>query len=67
MRMVFTNHITDHACRFLVGFIPVVAQFRHGVENPPVHGFKSVPYIRQRPTHDHAHRVIEIGLTHFLL
>ena len=31
-----------------------------------MHGLQAVARIRQRPAHDHAHRVIEIGTAHFL-
>jgi len=31
MRVIFTDDVTDDAGRFFIGFIPVIAQYVHGV------------------------------------
>ena len=64
--MVLTNHVADHASGFLVRFVPVVAQFAHGEQHPPMHRFQAIAHVRQRPPDDHAHGVIEVGLPHFV-
>jgi hypothetical protein len=58
--------VTDDAGGFLIRFIPVIAQFAHGEQRPPMHRFESIAHIRQRPADDHAHGVIEIRLPHFV-
>ena len=64
MRMVFTDDVTDHAGRLLVGLVEVIAQLAHGVQNTPMDGFQTVSNIRQRAADDNAHRVVKIGLLH---
>ena len=48
---------------------PVVPKARlvHRVENPALHRFEAVADIRQRASDDHAHRVVEVRLTHLVL
>ena len=65
--VVLADYIAYDARRFLVGLVPVVAEFTHRVERAPMHRLESVTHIRQGPTHDHAHGVIEIGLLHLVL
>ena len=62
VRMVFTDNITDHTGRFFVRLVPVVAQFGHGEQHPPVHRLEAIPNVRQGPPHDDAHGVIEVRL-----
>src|SRR5699024_1142798 len=64
VRMIFADDIADHAGRFLVRLVPVVAQFAHGVEHTPVHRLETVAHIRQRPADDDAHGIVEIRLAH---
>src|SRR5258708_1251735 len=33
--------------------------------HPPMHPLEAVAHIRQSPSDDHAHRVIEVGMPHF--
>ncbi len=66
MGVIFTDDITDDAGRFLVGLVPVVAEFAHGVQHAAVNRFQTVAHVRQGAANDHAHRVIQIGLTHFV-
>jgi len=67
VRVVFTDHITHNAGRFLVGAVPVVVQLMHSEQHAPVHRFQAVPGIWQGPAHDHAHGVIEIAAAHLFL
>ena len=41
--MIFTDDIADDSRRFLVGFIPIVAELIHGVKNAAMNGFKTIP------------------------
>ena len=66
VRMVFTDHVTNDTRRFFIGFVPVVAQFVHRVQNPSMHRFQTIARVRQGPTDDHAHRVIEVGTAHLV-
>ena len=66
MRVIFTDHIADDASRFLIGFVVIVAQFLHRKKDPAVDRFQPITNIGQSPSNDDAHRVIQIGLTHFV-
>ena len=66
VRVIFTDHVTDHARRLLVGLVPVVAEFVHGEQHAPVHWLQSVTHVRQRAAHDHAHGVIEVRFAHLV-
>ena len=58
--MVFTNHITHHTGRFLVGFVPVVVQLAHGKQYAPVHRLKAIANIWQRSANYNAHGIVEV-------
>ncbi len=66
VRVVLADDVADDACRLLVGLVPVVAELAHREQHAPVHGLQPVTDIGQRAAHDHAHRVIEIGLAHLV-
>ena len=66
MGMVFTQHVTDAGGRFLKGLVGGQSAFIHGVKNPPMHRFQTVPHVGQGTTHNDAHGVFNIGLLHFL-
>ena len=66
MRVVFTNHITDDTRRLLIRLVVIVAEFAHGVEDASMYGLEAISYIRQCPSHDHAHGVVEVGLLHLV-
>ncbi len=66
VRVVFTDHITDDAGRFLVRLVVIVTELAHGIKNTPVHRLQSVPHIGQGTSDNYAHRVVEIGLLHLL-
>ena len=65
VRVVLTDHVTHDARGLLVGLVPVVAQLAHREQDAPVHRLQAVAHIRQRPPHDHAHGVVEVGLAQF--
>ena len=62
MRVVFTDHVTDHTGGFLVRLVPVVAEFAHGEQYAAVYRFQAIARVRQRTANDHAHGVIKVGL-----
>ena len=67
MGVVFTDHVADHAGRLLVGLVPVVVELVHGEQHAPVHRLQAVAHVRQRPPHDDAHGVVEVGLLQLVL
>ena len=66
MRVVFTDHVADHARGFLVRLVPGVAQFVHREQHAAMHRLQAVAHIRERAADDHAHRVIEVALAHLV-
>jgi hypothetical protein len=66
MGVVLTDHISHHTGGLFVGLVPVVVELIHREQHAPVYGFQSVSHIRQGPTNDHAHGVIQIGLPHLV-
>ena len=66
MGVILTNDVTHHAGRFLIGLIPVVAQFAHGEKNSAMDRFQPVAHIGKSTSDDHAHGVVQIGLAHFV-
>eukprot|EP00963_Diacronema_lutheri_P009217 scaffold826_cov335-Pavlova_lutheri.AAC.11 len=64
--MELSQHFSDDSRTLSEGFVGRKSEFVHGEEDPPVHGFESVPRIRQRSSHDHRHGVREVGSRHFL-
>src|SRR5690606_6195866 len=62
-----TDDVADYASRLLVRLVVVVAELAHRVQHAAVHRLQPVPHVRQRAAHDHAHRVIEVGLPHLVL
>ena len=67
VRMIFPDHVAHHARRFLVRPVPVVAELLHGVQHAPMHGLEAVAHVGQGAADDDAHRVVHVGLPHFLL
>ena len=65
VRMVFAEHVADDARAFDVRPIPNGIGLMHRKQHAAMHGFEAVAHVRQRPSHDHAHRVIEVGMPHF--
>ena len=66
VRVVLAQHIAHHRGRLLVRAIGGQADLVHGVEDPPVHRLEPVAHVGQRPSHDHAHRVVEKRLLHLV-
>ncbi len=68
MGMILAHDVAhDHARRFAIGLVPVVAVLVHRKENAPVHGLEPVARVGQRARNDHAHGVIEIGALQLVL
>jgi hypothetical protein len=66
MRVIFTDNITDHTGRFAIGLVMLVTLLVHRKEDAAMHGLEPVAHVGQRPAHDHAHRVIEVGFAHLV-
>ena len=66
VRVVLADDVADDTRRLLVGTIPVVGQLVHREQHAPVHRLEAVARIGERAAHDHAHRVIEVGVPHLL-
>ncbi|MGY3421105.1 hypothetical protein ACVWZW_001580 [Bradyrhizobium sp. F1.13.4] len=66
MRMIFTDDVTDHAGGLDVLLVRRVPLLVHRVQDAAMHRLETVAGVRQRPRHDHAHGVVEIGLLHLL-
>ena len=66
VRVIFTHHVADHAGRFHVFAVRVMPLLVHRVEDAAMHRLEAVARIGERPRHDHAHGVIEIGALHLL-
>ena len=67
VRVVLAHHVADDARALARRPAVVVAALAHGVEDPPMDRLEAVAHVRQRPRHDHAHGVIEVGALHLLL
>ena len=65
--VVFAEDVTDNPRAFPIRTVWGEPQFLHRVQNPPLDGFETIAGIGQRPTHDHAHRVFEVGALHLLM
>ena len=64
--MVLAHDVAHHPGRFLVGLIMGHALLIHGIEYAPVYRLEPVSYIRQSPSHDHTHGIIDVGGLHLL-
>ena len=65
--MVFTQNIAHHAGALAIGPIWGQAQLVHREEDAPLHWFEPIAHIGQGSSHDHAHRVLEVGALHLLM
>ena len=65
--VIFAEDVTNNPCAFPIRTVWGEPQFLHGVKNPPLDRFETIAGIGQRPTHDHAHRVFEVGALHLLM
>ena len=66
VRMVFAHHVADDAGGFAVAAVPQIAVCLHRIEDAAMHRLQPVADVGERPRHDHAHRVIEVGAAHLL-
>ncbi len=66
VRVVLADDVADDAGRLLVGLVPLVAELAHGVQHAAMDRLQAVADVRQGAAHDHAHRVIEVGLLHLV-
>ena len=66
VRVVLTNHVTNHTSRLFIGCVPAVPKLVHRVEDPAVHRLEPVSDVRQGAPDDHAHRVVEVRVTNFV-
>ena len=66
VRVIIAHHVADDLGRFAIGAAGHHAAFLAGVEDSPVDRLQTVADVGQRPRHDHAHRVIEIGGLHLV-
>ena len=66
MGVILTDDITHDPGAFPIGSVPEVPLLIHGKEHPSVNRLQTVPDVRQSPSHDHAHGVIQIAPLHFV-
>ena len=66
VRVVLAEHLPHNPCRLLVRTVGQHAQVEHAVEHPSVHRLESIAHIGKRPTHNHRHRVIDVGRLHLV-
>ena len=66
MGVIFTDHVADHARRFLVRLVVIVAEHTHRVQHAPMYRFQTITHIRKRTADNDAHGVVQVGLTHLV-
>ena len=66
MGVIFAEHFAHHTGALAVRPIASEAQLVHRVQDPAMHRLEAVAGIGQGPTHDHAHRVLQIGARHLV-
>ena len=64
--VIFAEHFAHHTGALAVRPVAGEAQLVHRVENPAMHRLEAVAGIGQGPTHDHTHRVLQIGARHLV-
>ena len=67
VRVIFTENVPDDAGAFAIRAIRCEPKLVHRVQDAALNWFETVADIRQGPTHDHAHRVLEIGALHLVM
>ena len=65
MRVIFAQHVADHARALHVRPVPDRVGLVHRKEHAAVHGLQAIADVGKGPAHDHAHGVIEVGMPHF--
>ena len=61
VRVVLAEHVADDARALHVRPVPGDVRLVHREQDAAVDGLEAVADVRQRPAHDHAHRVIEVA------
>src|SRR6185437_16719995 len=64
--MIFADYIADDARGFFIRTVPVVRELVHGEKCPPMDRLQTITHIRQGPSYNHAHGVVEVGTAHLL-
>src|SRR6266436_9940159 len=64
--MVLAHTVADDAGRLLVGAVPVEPEPLHREQDAAMDRLEPVADVRQRAADDDGHRVVQIGLPHFL-
>ena len=65
--MELAQHLSHHACAFLVRLAGQQPHLAHREEDAAMDRFQAVANIRQRASDDDGHRVVEIRALHLLL
>ena len=58
------QHVAHAGGGLLKGLVRGQVVLVHGVEDAPVHGLQAVPHVGQRPAHNDAHGIFNIGFLH---
>ena len=64
--VVLAQHLTHHPGTFPVGPIAGETQLVHRVEDAAMHGFEAIAGIGEGPSHNHAHRILQVGARHLV-
>ena len=64
--VVLTQHLTHHPGAFPIGPIAGKTQLVHRVEDAAMHGFEAIAGIGEGPSHNHAHRILQVGARHLV-
>ena len=64
--VIFAQHLAHHTGAFAVRPLCSEAQLIHRIKDAAMHGLEAIASIRQRPAHDHAHRVLQVGARHLV-
>jgi hypothetical protein len=67
VRMEVPHHAADDVRALAERPVRLQPRLVHREQHAPVHRLEPVAHVRQRPPHDHAHRVIEVRRLHLLL
>ena len=66
VRVVLSEHLSHNPRGLFVWPVGQHPQVEHAVKHPSVHGLKSIAHIGKRPTHNHRHRVVDVGRFHLV-
>ena len=65
--VVLAEDVPDNTGTLAVRPIRREPELLHRIQDPALHGLESIPGIGQGSSHDHAHRVFEVGALHLLM